>query len=97
VCVGAGPSLAKNVKLLADPAIRKNVMVVAAQTTLKPLLDRGIQPDFVTALDYHEISKRFYEGLPELPNVTLVAEAKAHPSVLDSFPGPIRVVQNPFH
>ncbi|MCE9592455.1 MAG: DUF115 domain-containing protein [Planctomycetes bacterium] len=91
VCVGAGPSLARNVDLLRDPAVRGNVIVITAQTTLKPLLDRGIRPDFVTALDYHEISKRFYEGLPRLDDVTLVAEPKANPSILDSFPGPIRV------
>ena len=87
VCVGAGPSLARNVDLLRDPAVRRNVVVVAAQTTLKPLLDRGIRPDFVTALDYPEISKRFYEGLPELPDVTLVAEPKVHCSVVDAFQG----------
>ena len=96
VCVGAGPSLAKNVDLLADPEVRGKVIVISAQTTLKPLLDRQIRPDFVTALDYHEISARFYENLPDLPEVTLVAEAKAHPSVLDNYPGPIRVTQNKF-
>lgn len=99
VCVGAGPSLAKNIDLLRDPAVRRNVVVISAQTTLKPLLDRGIRPDYVTALDYHEISKRFYEGLPRLdddPPVTLVAEPKAHRSILDSFPGPIRITQNKF-
>lgn len=96
VCVGAGPSLARNVALLADPAVRAKVIVISAQTTLKPLLDRGIRPDFVTALDYHEISRRFYEGLPPLPEVTLVAEAKAHPTVLEAFPGPVRVVANAF-
>lgn len=96
VCVGAGPSLARNVDLLSDPEVRKRVVVISAQTTLKPLLDRGIRPDFVTALDYHEISKRFYEGLAELPDVTLVAEPKANCSILDSFPGPIRVTQNAF-
>ncbi|MEX0774998.1 MAG: 6-hydroxymethylpterin diphosphokinase MptE-like protein [Phycisphaeraceae bacterium] len=96
VCVGAGPSLAKNVDLLRDPALRANVVVITAQTTLKPLLDRGITPDFVTALDYHEISRRFYEGLPELPTVTLIAEPKAHESILASFPGPIRVTHDGF-
>lgn len=96
VCVGAGPSLARNVHLLADPAVRSRVIVISAQTTLKPLLDRGIRPDFVTALDYHEISKRFYEGLPDLPDVTLVAEAKVNPSVIDTYPGPIRCTQNNF-
>lgn len=91
ICVSAGPSLARNVHLLADPAVREKVIVITAQTTLKPLLDRGITPDFVTALDYSEISRRFYEGLPELPTVTLVAEPKVHPTVVANYPGPIRL------
>ncbi|MAE62934.1 MAG: hypothetical protein CMJ18_01570 [Phycisphaeraceae bacterium] len=91
VCVGAGPSLARNVDLLADPDLRRRVVVISAQTTLKPLLDRGIRPDYVTALDYSVISSRFYEGLPPLDDVTLVAEPLAHPSILDAFPGPVRV------
>jgi len=97
VCVSAGPSLVKNVHLLQDPAIRRNVVVITAQTTLKPLLARGVRPDFVTALDYAQISKRFYENLPELPDVTLVAEPKAHPAILDSFPGPVRVCRSDFN
>lgn len=96
VCVGAGPSLAKNVDLLSNPAIRRNVIVISAQTTLKPLLARGIRPDFVTALDYHAISSRFYEGLPQLDDITLVAESKANATILDSFPGPIRVTHSNF-
>ena len=91
VCVGAGPSLARNVHLLADPEVRRNVVLISAQTTLKPLLDRGIRPDFVTALDFHVISQRFYEDLPDLPDVTLVCEPLANATILDSFPGPIRV------
>ena len=97
VCVGAGPSLVKNVDLLRDPAVRRNVVVIAVQTTLKPLLDRGIRPDFVTALDYSPICARFYEGLPDLPDVTLVAEPKANAAILDAFPGPIRIIQNNFN
>ncbi len=99
VCVGAGPSLAKNLHLLMDAAVREKVIVIAAQTTLKPLLQRGIRPDFVTALDYHEISRRFYEGLPRLDGerpVTLVAEAKANRAIIDNYPGPIRVTASGF-
>ncbi|MEM1107873.1 MAG: 6-hydroxymethylpterin diphosphokinase MptE-like protein [Planctomycetota bacterium] len=97
VCVGAGPSLVKNVHLLQDPAVRKNVVVIAVQTALKPLLDRGVRPDFVTALDYSPICARFYEGLPDLPDVTLVAEPKANPAILNAFPGPVRVCRDPFN
>ena len=96
VCVGAGPSLAKNIDLLADDKVRQNVIVITAQTTLRPLLERGIRPDFVTALDYSAISTRFYEDLPDLPDVTMVAEPLAHTSILGKFPGPIRVTPSPF-
>jgi len=96
VCVGAGPSLARNIDLLRDPAVRRNYVLISAQTTLKPLLDRGIRPDFVTALDYHEISKRFYEDLPALPDVTLVVEPLVHYSIVEGYPGPVRMTQSPF-
>ena len=96
VCVAAGPSLARNVHLLADPARRQQVVVIAAQTALKPLLQRGVRPDYVTALDYSPINARFYEGLPPLPDVTLVAEPKAHPSVVAGFPGPVRLIPSLF-
>ena len=96
VIVSAGPSLAKNVHLLAQPGVRDRVVIIAVQTVLKPLLDRGVRPHFVTALDYHEISRRFYDGLPPLDDVTLVAEPKAHREILDNFPGPVRICQNRF-
>ena len=97
ICVAAGPSLARNIELLRDPDVREKVIVISVQTTLKPLLDRGVRPDFVTALDYSRICKRFYEGLPDLPDVTLVAEPKAHPTILDSYPGPVRTLQADFN
>jgi hypothetical protein len=97
VCVSAGPSLVKNADLLADPAVREKVVVIAVQTALRPLLARGIYPDFITALDYSQISRRFYEDLPELPNVTLVVEPKVHPTVVDHFPGPVRVARSSFN
>ncbi len=97
VCVAAGPSLVKNVDLLRDPEVRRKVVVIAAQTALRPLLARGIRPDFVTALDYSHISSRFYEDLPPLPDVTLVAEPKAHRAIIENFPGPIRVAHSQFN
>lgn len=92
VVVSAGPSLERNIELLSDPANRAKVVVVAAQTVLKKLLARGIRPDFVTALDYHEISRRFYEGLTgeDVEGVTLVVEPKANPAILSAFPGLLR-------
>ncbi len=96
VCVSAGPSLARNIDLLRDATVRENVVVITAQTTLKVLLAHGIEPDFVTALDYAEISRRFYESLPPLERATLIAEPLANAAILDSYPGPIRTTQSRF-
>ncbi len=94
ILVAAGPSLARTIDLLAEPGVRDRFVIIAAQTVLKPLLTRGIRPHFVTALDHHQISKRFYEGLtPEdVRGITLVAEPKANAAILDAFPGVVRCV-----
>ncbi|MEZ6234115.1 MAG: 6-hydroxymethylpterin diphosphokinase MptE-like protein [Phycisphaerales bacterium] len=91
IVVSAGPSLRRNLDVLADPRVRERVVVIAVQTVLKTMLARGIRPDFVTALDHHEISRRFYEGLTpsDVNGVTLVVEPKANPAILDAFPGRI--------
>ncbi|MCH8344333.1 MAG: DUF115 domain-containing protein [Planctomycetes bacterium] len=98
VVVSAGPSLAKNMHLLAQGDVRQRCVIVAVQTTLRPLLQAGVRPHFVTALDYHEISRRFYEGITadDVADVTLIADAKAHPVILDAFPGPVRCCESKF-
>ena len=92
VVVAAGPSLHRNIDELSRPGVRERVVVVAVQTVLKTLLARGIRPDYVTSLDYAEVSARFYEGLSasDVEGVELVVEPKAHPKVLRAFPGVIR-------
>jgi len=92
IIVSAGPSLHRNIELLKRPGVRERCVIIAVQTTLKTLLAHGIRPHYVTALDYHEISRRFYEGLSEadVEDVTLIAEPKANAAILDAFPGAIR-------
>ncbi|MHC4946711.1 MAG: 6-hydroxymethylpterin diphosphokinase MptE-like protein [Planctomycetota bacterium] len=98
VVVSAGPSLERNLRELAAPGVRDRCVIIAVQTVLKPMLAAGVRPHFVTALDYHEISRRFYEDLDAdaVRDVTLVAEPKAHPVILESFPGGIRCCASPF-
>lgn len=93
IVVSAGPSLRRNIKELAKPGVRERFVIIAAQTVLKPLLAAGVKPHFVTALDYHEISRRFYEGLTaeDVAGVTLVVEPKANPAIAAAFPGRILV------
>ncbi len=96
VVVSAGPSLRRNLHLLADPEVRSRVLVVAVQTVLKPMLEAGIRPDIVTALDHHEISRRFYEGLAreDVEGITLIAEPKANAAIIDAWPGAVRLLRS---
>jgi hypothetical protein len=88
-------------------AAPRKAVIIAVQTMLKPLLAAGIEPDFVTSLDYNTVSTRFFENLEESGSgghVHLVAEAKANWNVLDVFSagggaagrGSMSVLQNDF-
>jgi hypothetical protein len=92
VVVSAGPSLRKN-KHLLHRLVGKAV-IIAVQTTLQPLLEMGIEPDFVTSLDYHDICTRFFEKLPKTLRTELVAEPKASPAIFALNPGPLTMLGN---
>jgi len=97
IVVSAGPSLRRNLHLLRDASVRDRCVIVATQTVLKPLLAEGIRPHFVAALDWHGISKRFYEGLraEDVADTTLVIDPQANPVIPASYPGPIRAISAP--
>ena len=94
VIVSAGPSLRKNKHLL--PAITGKAVIIAVQTTLQPLLEMGVEPHFVTSLDYHDICTRFFEKLPRDLRTELVAEPKATNAVFDLHTGPLSLLGNDF-
>ena len=94
IVVSAGPSLRKNVAQLADA--KGKAVIIAVQTTLKPLLARGIVPEYVCSLDYHELSRQFYEDITDFHDIHLVAEPKAHHSVIDTFRGPVSLLASDF-
>ncbi|MFW6146637.1 MAG: motility associated factor glycosyltransferase family protein [Planctomycetota bacterium] len=94
VCVAAGPSLRKDLHRLAEAKGR--MVIIAVQTVLRTLLTAGIRPDFVTSLDYSPLSRRFYEGLGDLDDITLIADPKVNAIVPESFPGPVRLFRNEF-
>jgi hypothetical protein len=97
IVVSAGPSLRRNLHLLATPGLRERAVIVATQTVLKPLLAEGIRPHFVAALDWHRISQRFYDGLraSDVEDTTLVLDPQANPIIAQSYPGPVRAISAP--
>lgn len=94
IIVSAGPSLRKNKHHLLDA--QGKAVIIAVQTILQPLIDMGIEPHFVTSLDYHDISTRYYEKLPADLRTHLVAEPKASPMIFDVFPGPVTILGNEY-
>ena len=83
ILVAAGPSLSRNIDQLQ--ALQDKAVIIAAQTTLRPLISRGIKPHFVTSLDFSDLSRQFFENV-ELPkDLVLVAEPKASWHVVDAF------------
>lgn len=94
VVVSAGPSLRRNLHLLARPGVRDRCVVVATQTTLRPLLAAGVAPHFVTAIDYHAISRRFYDGVTAemVRDTELIVDTKVNPAVTEAWPGRIRTI-----
>jgi hypothetical protein len=80
VIVGAGPSLDRTYDALA--AVRDRVLLVAADTALRPLLSAGIEPDAAVAVDPGEANARHLLGLPPAPRTVLVCEGCLDPRVL---------------
>ena len=94
VIVSAGPSIRKNKHLL--PKLKGHAVLIATQTMLRPMLEMGVEPDFVTSLDYHDICTRFFENLPANLSTELVAEPKAANAIFGMYPGPISLLGNRF-
>jgi len=83
--VAGGPSIDKQLEQIKQIYDDGTAIIISCLTMLKPLMDNDIIPDIVTALDYHEISAKFFEGLSYIdtqfifdPKVNHAVVAKAH-------------------
>jgi hypothetical protein len=82
VIVSAGPSLDKNIHELRDK--KDNVLIIAADTTIKPLLAAGIEPHFVMTGDPSHANYLHLKGAVTT-EALLVMEATAHPQSPEGF------------
>lgn len=85
VIAAAGPSLNRNIEELRPH--RDKVVLVAADTALRPILAAGLAPDFVVAVDPGTLNARHLKGLPPCETTALVADAAVQPAILDAFAG----------
>lgn len=85
IIVSAGPSLDRNVRLLAE--VRGRAMILCVGTALKALLRAGVAPDAVVTLDGAEANFRHFEGLGRL-ECALIFDVTVYPGVPRCFAGP---------
>ncbi|HUU42830.1 MAG TPA: 6-hydroxymethylpterin diphosphokinase MptE-like protein, partial [Planctomycetota bacterium] len=72
VIVAAGPSLQRNIDRLAR--VRGRGVLIAMSTSLKPLLAKGIVPDFACFIDFAWLSRKYFTGLEGYEPITMVAD-----------------------
>ena len=82
VIVSAGPSLDKNIHELRGK--KDHLLIIAADTTLKPLLAAGIDPHFVMTGDPSHANYLHLKGAVTR-EALLVMEATAHPQSPEGF------------
>ncbi|QPJ65888.1 MAG: motility associated factor glycosyltransferase family protein [Candidatus Nitrohelix vancouverensis] len=85
IIVSAGPSLDKNINYLKQAENR--ALIIAVATALKPLLSRGIEPDFVIAVDPAPLLLKFFQQAPIPKKPWLVFDPATFPGVIDNYPG----------
>ena len=84
VIVSAGPSLDKNIHELRG--CEDQVLILATDTALKPLLAAGIDPHFVLTGDPSQTNYLHLKGA-STKEALVVAEATSFPSVFEEFDG----------
>jgi hypothetical protein len=85
IVLAAGPTLDNAIEDLRASAA--HAVIIAVDTSLKPLLKTGIAPDLVVAMDPTEQNARHLYDIPDLPDTWLVAEPSVNPAILRAFPG----------
>jgi hypothetical protein len=83
VITGAGPSLDASLPELARLADR--ALIVATDTSLRPLLAHGIVPHLVVGLDPSDANGRHLLSLPPCSKTWLVAESALDPRAIAAF------------
>ena len=84
VIVSAGPSLDKNVNELRGK--KDHLLIIATDTTIKPLLAAGVEPHFVMTGDPSHANYLHLKGAVT-QEALLVMEATAHPQSPEGFEG----------
>ncbi len=84
--VGAGPSLGKNIQLLADA--KKKGIVIAVNTSARALAAKGITPQVLACMESIDLSELLSQ-LPFIDEVVRAISLTAHPRTARTGAGPL--------
>ena len=95
ICVAAGPSLHKNLRVLCDPALRSRVALIAAGTVYAFLTGIGLAPEIVTTIDFQRLNwTDQFQYVPFDLSCALVYLHSTYPQTVRRWPGPRFVAEN---
>lgn len=82
IIISAGPSLQKNIDQLVN--VRDRAVLIAVDTSLKPLLNAGLEPHLICTGDPQEANWKHLRGA-QTKTSYLVAEPMTYPLSIESF------------
>jgi hypothetical protein len=85
VIVSAGPSLNRNIDLLRE--FQDRILILAVDTALKPLLDRGIRPDLAVSVDPFEVNDQKIKALTCPLDIPLAFDPGVYRRIPERFSG----------
>lgn len=85
ILVASGPSLKKNIHLLKK--FKNKAVILAVDSVLPALIKNGIEPDFVTAIDYRDVTyEKIASCAPHVKNISLICSSWVCKDVPKVFP-----------
>ncbi len=92
IVIAAGPSLDRNVHLLAKA--RERAWLIAADTSLRVLKQHSIEPHIVVTKDPTELNRAHFEEFNNIQTIALAFDPQADPSIPPRFTGPRILLPN---
>lgn len=87
IIVGSGPSLEKSLPYLKEA--QDKALIFSCDTTLKILLNHGIQPHFSAVLERVNWQANYFKNIPKNQSPSLIALSTVHPDVFKVHQGPV--------
>lgn len=94
VVLGAGPSLDR--KAMRELTLsRESLILIACDRAVKPMLDYGLQPDYVLSVEIQAGGADKMRGLKGLSGIPLVFDPLCCPETVHNYPGPLYTFDKP--